>query len=148
MKIGLVLNNWGVNDCAFDALYSIESLDRTHDLMGFYLSPARPCLAPRFAVCESYLSYSFDGTLVATSLLTADRVLKAATSKDRYFYVWSLDWLSSVVPFNQLREILTSLKVVCRTKEIADHLGKVWGIDTKVAKNFKELYRIIEDSNG
>lgn len=148
MKIGLVLNNFGPSDTAFDFLQSIDSVDRSIDVMGFYLNPARPCIAPRLAICESYLSYSFDGALVATSLATADRVSKAATSKDRYFYVWSPEWLYSTVPFNQLQNLLTSLKVICRTPEIAEHLSEVWNIETKVAKNFTELFKLIGNSNG
>lgn len=143
-KIGLVLNNWGPSDVAFDAIYSVERAPREIDITGFYLTPSRPCLAPRFAVVESYLSYAFTGPLVATSLATADRVLKAASSKDRYFYIWNLEWLHQPVPFTVLHELLTTLKPIARTKEIADHLSEVWGVEVKVAKNFRELWSIID----
>lgn len=146
MKIGLILNSFAPSDTAFDLLQSIDSVDRNIDVMGFYLTPARSCLAPKMAICEAYLSYSFDGTLVATSLASADRAVKAASSKDRYFYVWSLEWLHSSLPFQELRNLLTSLKVVCRTPEIAEYLSKVWQIETKTAKNFTELFKLIGEN--
>lgn len=142
-KVGLVLNNWGPSDVAFDAIYNAERAPREIDIMGFYLSPSRPCLAPRFGIVESYLSYAYPGTLVATSLATADRVLKASSSHDRYYYIWNLEWLHTPVPFTALYELLHSLKLVARTDEIANKLSEVWDVEVKVAKNFQELWRIV-----
>lgn len=142
-KIGLVLDNWGPSDVGFDAIYSVERAPRDVDITGFYLNPSRACLAPRFSIQESYLSYAYEGALVATSLSSADRVIKAATSTDRYFYIWNLEWLNQPVPFEVLHKFMTELKLIARSPEIAYHLEKVWGVKVEVAKNFKELWGIV-----
>lgn len=147
-KIGLFLNNWGPSDIAFDAIYNAERAPREIDVLGFYLSPSRPCLAPRFGIVESYVSYAYPGTLVATSLATADRVVKASSSHDRYFYIWDLEWLHNVVPFSALYEILTKLKLVARTDEIAKKIEDTWDVEVKVAKNFRELWSILQGLNN
>lgn len=147
-KLGLMVDSWGPSDVAFDALYSVQDAPRELDIVGFYITPARACINPRCALMEGYLSYCFDGTLVATSLHTADRVKKAATSKDRWWYLWSLPQLEQRMPFLELYDLFHSLKLVARTQKIADSIEKIWGVNVKVAKNFRELIKIVGGTDG
>lgn len=144
-KVGVILPDFGPRDSAFDLITSCEHLDRDIDLMGFYINPVRHCVAPRFAIVESYLAFSFDGALIAVGFDAADRLMKAATSKERYLYLWDLDHLRDPYRFTDLWDLFNSdITVVVRSNEIAEYMKNIWGIkEIKIAKNFKELLNIV-----
>lgn len=145
-KIGVLVESLGANDVAFDFITSVGSVDRETDVVGFWLNASRACIAPKFATLEAYLSYSYDGALIGVGLQCYDRVRQAATSKNRFLYLWSLDHLFTVYSFQDLWSLFNSSKIIVRSTEIAEGMKKVWGLkEVKVARNFKELFKVINE---
>jgi hypothetical protein len=96
MKLGIALDNLGPSQLAHRLLAGVETIlkDRTDlDVVLFYENLARPCLTPCCACMQLPEAFRFDGTMVATSLSTAAKVLRFPGPRRRLFLAWDLEWL-------------------------------------------------------
>ena len=62
---------------------------------------------------------TFKGAVIATSIETANLILKTASALDRYLYLWDLEWLRKPIDFESMVQIINNpqLKILTRSKD-------------------------------
>lgn len=84
----------------------------------FFERPAIPPIPPCFA-CKSISFLSgYNGTIVATTIDGADKLLKACNASAKYLYLWDMEWLETPVLFEVAMSILRNerLKIIARSQ--------------------------------
>lgn len=138
MKLGILLNNLGPNQLAYSSIRSnnlfVDDAPKI-DCILFYENYVRPCLPMNFASMQVFEAYGYNGTLIATSLSTAHKALRCYASKNKFFYVWDLEWLR-LQQFKQFRDMHnvygnSNLKLIARSESHKTVIEDSW--NTKVA---------------
>ena len=95
---------------------------------------------PNFAIMQSSEAFAFDGTLVATTLNTASKLLKFPSAKEKYFYVWDLEWMRlKNKSFDGLSQVYGSkeLNLIARSEEHKWAIESAWNNSVKdIIPNF------------
>lgn len=94
-KLSLLLNNTGSSQIAYFAIREINKLAETEpsvDATIFYENIQRNCLPPNFAIMQIAEAWNQDGSIIATSLSTAHKMI-GFMSRKKFFYVWDLEWI-------------------------------------------------------
>lgn len=96
IKIGIMLDNIGPNQLAHYMISSgnaiLEKNSQKLDLVAFINQTVHPCAIPNFATMNASEAYDYKGNLIATSLSTAIKMLKCPGTRNKFFYVWDLEW--------------------------------------------------------
>jgi hypothetical protein len=147
MKIGLCLRDFGWSQLAYLAIKQGNTLaEDLIDVVGFFENGARPCITPCFGLMHIAEAYGFDGTLIATSLSTAEKVIRFPSAFRKYFYVWDLEWHRQIYQYETLVEIYRhpELTLLARGEEHAEIIRKAWNKEVVVIDDFnlKELCSI------
>ena len=131
-KLGFAVNNLGASHLAYCLLRNIKSFMEERydtDIIVFYENLVPPCIPPSCAVMQIHEAFGYDGTLVATSLSTAEKLLRFPGPKARAFYVWDLEWLRMPQKsFEELRSVYGNpeLTLLARSLDHAEILADVW----------------------
>lgn len=141
-KLGLALPDYGANQAAFLAiaqtnLYLSENYET--DIIGFYENLTKPCLVPNFATMQAVEMWGYDGPVIATSLNLAQDMVHIPTLKDRYFYIWDLEWIHlEDKEYSKLKTVYCNpeLKLVTRSQDYAKIIENVWN---------RKVEHIVED---
>lgn len=94
--LGALFTSFGASQSSYQFIKQANTLLKKTgdtDVVGFYENPARPPMTPNFALLNVVDSYTFNGTLIATDLNGATRLLKAPGASRRVFYAYDLFWL-------------------------------------------------------
>lgn len=99
------------------------------DIIGFYEALAAPCITPNFATMQLSEAFSYDGTMIATTLNTAHKLIGFPASKNKLFYVWDLEWLR--MPFKEYNALYSiygnpELTLIARSQEHKRVLEMAW----------------------
>ncbi len=116
IKIGVMLDNIGPNQLAHYLINSgnsvLEKESQKLDLVTFVQQIVHPVMVPNFATMNMSECFDYKGTLVATSLSTAVKMLKCPGTRSKYFYVWDLEWTRPQNKnFGVLKEIYNNPKI-------------------------------------
>jgi hypothetical protein len=88
-------------------------------------------------------AYPYTGTLIATSLSTANKLNGFPSAFKRYFYIWDLEWLYiKDKKYEELLKIYQSVDLICRSNHHGNIVEKMWNVEVKhVVRDFnlKEL---------
>jgi hypothetical protein len=152
VNIGIVCNNIGPNQLAYYAIKSgnefVESGD--NDLVIFFYELMPECIRPNFGVMNLSEAYNYNGVLVATDLNSATRILEYPGTRNKYFYVWDLEYLRiGQKNYEDFCNIYNNprLPLIVRSKSHKHYLGTIWGgnvIGIEEQANIKNLQKIIE----
>ena len=123
------------------------------DIIVFYENLEIPCMPPACAVMQIHEAFSYDGPLVATSLSTAEKLIRFPGPRQRAFYVWDLEWIRlQHKSYESLRDIYASpeLTLFARGHDHAQLIEDVW--NRKVAAvvedfNLHEILTVITGSS-
>jgi hypothetical protein len=132
MKIGVLVNDLGYTQQNYFFITNVNQLVSSRsdvDIIAFYESLRKPCLAMNFACMQINEAYGYDGVVLATSLLTADKLIRFPSPKKKLFYVWDLEWLRiQSKQFTTLRAIYghPELELIARSKEHARLIEECW----------------------
>ncbi len=154
MKIGVALDSLGPTQLNYFLIANTNRLMAERcdvDLIAFYMTLARPCLPMNFASMQLVEAYGFDGTIIATSLLTADKILKFPGPKRKLFYVWDLEWLRiNDKSYSTLRSIYANQKlaIIARSQEHKRVLEECWNINVAHVVDDFNIEAICQLKNG
>jgi len=134
-NIALLLNNVGASQLAYYAIkrFNQLALENTHSPFIFFEEHASPCMPASFSFMYASEIWGYDGTIIATSLNTADKLRKCIGNKKRYFYVWELEWLRTQANFEQIYDIYNdpSHKIIARCKDHARLLKNNFDVEVE-----------------
>jgi len=150
-KLGFAVPNLGASHMNYSLirqinLFMTERFDT--DIVLFYETLDLPCLPPACSRMQIHEGYGFDGPIVATSLTTAEKLIRFPSPSQKLFYVWDLEWLRMPQKsFEQLHSIYANpeLTLVARGQDHADVLTDVWNrpvaavIEDFVLSDFEKL---------
>jgi hypothetical protein len=95
MNLNVLLQNVGASQLSYIVIRNLNELAQTKpeiDVAVFYENMHRNCLPPNFAVMQIAEAWGQHGPIIATSLSTAFKLI-SFPSKQKFFYVWDLEWL-------------------------------------------------------
>lgn len=122
-KFGIILNNYGQNQIAYDTLISTNDfLKKTYktDLTLFYETPAPLRQLPMTGMMNLYEAWGYDGDLVATTIPSAFKILGMHGSNRKFFYVYNPEWIHNPSLFEAYYRVIKSdIQIITRTKEHA-----------------------------
>lgn len=148
-KLGVALGDLGQSQLAYHLIRHANELASTSevDVIAFYESLAPSCLPVNFACMPMAECWGYDGVVVATSVSTAEKVLRCPSPKKSFFYVWDLEWMRPKypTPFEYWRGIYGSpdLTLVARGRDHQSLLEKVWNREVLLNEDF-DLRKFLE----
>ena len=147
--IGALFTSFGAAQSSYQFIKRANALLKSRgdvDIVGFYENPARPPVTPNFALLNVVDSYTFNGTLIATDLNAATRLLRAPGASRRIFYCFDIEWLRFPQrrPYEQLASIYRNptLEVYSRNDIHAKIIADAFNIYVKVLGDW-ELERLV-----
>jgi hypothetical protein len=96
MKIGIALDNLGPSQLNY---YLVKNGNEavlnkpTLDITAFVNTSAVISLPANFAAMPMYEAWGYNGVLIATTFITAQKAQKCLAPQKKFFYVWDLEWL-------------------------------------------------------
>lgn len=149
MKLGVLVNNLGPSQLAFNIIKNVNQ-STGFDFIAFYENFLRPCIPMNFATMQIYEAWGYDGILIATKLSNAAQLVKFPLAKNKFFYVWDLEWLYAKEKyFRYLQGIYANpeLKLIARSQSHKDLIEDCWNV--KVAGivddfNIKQLKEVAQ----
>lgn len=153
MKLGIVVDDLAASQQAF---YLINYVNQSvmvdnNDITVFFRTPRIPCVTVGFGMMQIHEAYGFDGPLVSTNLNTANRVARFPGTREKYFYVWDLEWLRMKdKTFQSLASVYRNPvhKLIARSKEHRKIIENCWNTSVVgIADNFdiKHITGIINE---
>ena len=130
----------GQSQSAFLMINHVNTLllNGSKDDFCFFYHEVMPLQAkPLCAMMNSSEIWGFEGNLIATTLLDADRILKVQHAKKRILYLSDLEWANGI-DHTWAGEILINpkLKVIARSHNHANEIQKYCGVSPTVVQNF------------
>ena len=142
-KIGFLVNDLNPSQLSYFLIKNANEFltkNKDYDIYIFYDNLAVPCLTPNFAIMQAAEAFSFDGTLIATNLNTASKLINFPSAEKKYFYVWDLDWMRMKnKSFDALQSIYGNkeLSLIARSDEHKQAIENAWNAPVKnVISNF------------
>lgn len=132
-KIGVLLDNLGPSQLNFLAIKNAAK-NKKDDVILFFSNLEQPIIKPYNACMLINEIYGHECIAIATDVNTAEILLNVFGPKDKYFYVWDLEFVSycggqGVKHFDRYQQIYTNpkLKLIARTEEYAKLIEKTFG---------------------
>lgn len=128
MKLGVLLDNLGPNQLALNVITNGNKV-RDTDFIAFYENSAKPYISPDFAIMQAFEAWGYRGILIATSLSTASQMITFPVCKEKYFYVWDLEWIRMKEKyFKTLHSIYSNpkLKLIARSNSHKKIIEDCW----------------------
>lgn len=144
MKFGVMLPNLGPSQLAYKCInaankYLEEQDSVSASIIVFYDELVRPCVQPNFACMQAYEVYNFQDTVIATTLNLAAQLANSPCPKQKFFYIWDLEWINlGVFNYNDVASIYqdSRLSLVCRSKDHSREIEKAWNRSPHLIENF------------
>ena len=141
MRGGIIIESLGLSQMAFELTTEMNKLDRLDeywDIMVFYHSYDRIIKAPRFAMLQEQELWGYPAPVLATDLLTADRLLNCPRPTKKYFYVWDLEWTINPYDIDVLASVYMNedIELVARSKEHAHIIKNCWREPIAIIEGF------------
>ncbi len=151
--LGIMLSHLGTSQLAFYAINNANKtlLENGQDVLIFYELPAPSCVNLECGLMQTQEAWNFDGPLIAPNLNLASKLIGFPGTKQKFFYVWDLEWLR--IPnkdFVTLSTIYRSplLKLIARSSEHAKLINKAWNVDIAgIVPNYN-IHAMLELING
>ena len=154
MNLGFLVKNLGASQLGYYLSRNINNhLENNHelDIICYTEEFERNCMHTNFSVMEMAEAWGQRGPMIATSISTAEKLVKIPAASKKYFYIWDLEWyhIQNRLVGDFFRKQIyiyntgsiyhdPSLELICRSQEHADI----------ISNNFnREVRHIIEDFN-
>lgn len=132
-RLGIAVPSLGAGHLSYVLVRNVNQLLRRGydtDVVLFYENLTRPGLWPDCAVMQMAEAFGYDAPMIATSLSTAEKLLRFPGPAKRVFYVWDLEWLrlGNQKQFEHLQSVYgnTRLMLVARSRDHARVLENAW----------------------
>jgi hypothetical protein len=149
-KLGIVIKSPGQTQQFYTLIVQMNKMVEEHsdvDVILFYYDMGVVPMVTKFAMMEIPYAINFDGTLIATSPQSAPLLLSALRPKDRYLYMWDLDWKFRDSSFADNQNIYLNDKIDLISRSV-DHdvmIESVWKKPKHIIREFDHegIYRDI-----
>lgn len=147
MKLAVLLQDLASSQLACSVIAGANYLgDQGTDVVVLYENLARPCIQCHFASMQVSEGWGFDGVAIATSITTAEKVIRMPSPEKKLFVVWDLEWLRQ--PKRSYREYQAvygneQLTLLARSASHADAISRCWGKETLFVGDF-DFHAIME----
>lgn len=142
-KIGVLVRDFGPSQLTYEMISSANKLmvERSDtDIIGFFENSAKHSFGLNFSSMYLDEAWSYTGTLIATSLSTAVKLIKLPSAQRKLFYVYDLEWLRIYDKnFSVLAKLYRhkEIELVARSATHAKLLSNCWNIQNiKVIESF------------
>ena len=140
MKVAVIVNTFGPSQLALCVGLCLNKLvEDGVAALGLYEDSEAACFGAKFPISHVYEGFGFNGAVVATSLNSAAKLLNFTGTRQKFFYVWDLEWVHMKTKnFKDLYAIYgnESLHLIARCEEHAKIIGKAWNRDVSVINDF------------
>ena len=150
-KVGVVVDDLSASQLSYHIIKNINKQveESDTDFVAFFQNSTASMLPMHFSsMCINEI-WSFDGVAIATSVSTVLSISKTFSPKQKYFYVWDLEWCRSkgrdfeyvIQAFNK-----DDIQLIARSKDYAKAIKNYCNKDVVgVVDNFniKQLMEII-----
>lgn len=97
-KLGFLVRDLGNNQLAYDLVRSINEMSKDkrcpYTFTIFAENVESPILNPKCPIMNAAEIWSYDGSVIATSMQTAVKLIKAIGPKKKYLYVYAPEWFT------------------------------------------------------
>lgn len=142
-KVGVLVKHLGPSQLSYYFINNSNKLLDARpelDIISFYENPNPPCITTKFATMQIFEAWNYDGIQIATTLSTADKLIKFPVAKRKIFYVWDLEWIRNIQKdFDKFSSIYSNpgLELVARSYEHKSLIESCWNVGVKkVVENF------------
>lgn len=129
-KIGIILNNIGNNQQAYDCINYANTLFQNpdYDCVLFFEDLSQRIVHPQCAVMNISDIWKFDGNIIFTKIEQYGLVSKLLLKKKMIFYLYDIEWVdSSDYEKNYLALTDENIKLVCRSQYHSNAVEKYCG---------------------
>jgi len=155
MKAGIMVDALSMSQQSFNIIKELNKLskiDRYIDVILFYHRYDRYPVTPYFAMLQEQEVWGFDGPIIATNILSVERLIKCPSPKDKYFYIWDLEWIyNPYFKYKYLRSIYQneSIKLIARSESHLNIIEKCWKKPVGILEDFnhEQLIKIFDRSS-
>lgn len=103
--------------------------------------------AHNFPIMHIAEAFEWGGPIIATSLSTLDKMLTFPYSKEKYFYVWDLEWIR--LQNKQYKPLCNlyrnpNVQLIARSEEHADIIDECWNVRPKLIMGDFSWKKLIE----
>ena len=93
-QIGFLVDNTMANQLSYNLIKNLNGYleNSSDDIVLFFENSTTSILPPNFSLMSTNEIWSFEGSLFATSVSTSLSVQKSFAPKNKFFYVWDLEW--------------------------------------------------------
>ena len=152
-QIGFLVDELSASQLSFNLIKNINDYsENSHDdFVVFFENSTSSILNPNFSLMSLNEMWSFGGCLIATSISTANSLMKCFAPKMKFFYVWDLEWTRrhgrdfefSIQAFSD-----PSIELIARSKDHAKAIENYCNRKVKTIVrdfNIEKLVRIINE---
>tara|TARA_R110002020_G_scaffold276503_3_gene491850 strand:- start:2825 stop:3298 length:474 start_codon:yes stop_codon:yes gene_type:complete len=152
-QVGFLVEDTSSSQLAFNLIKNINRYiqDSNDDFVAFFENSTPNLLTPNFALMSLNEIWSFEGSLIATSVCTALSMQKCFAPKNKMFYVWDLEWTrESGRDFEFIIKAFTdkNTRLIARSKEHAKAIENYCNRSVQYIVsdfNIEKLVRIINE---
>ena len=134
-KIAVYLNSLGPSQLSYIVINALNKLaDDGKSVIAFYDELSVPCFKANFSRSQIFDGYSYDGTIVSTSIMGAAKVSTFPAPSKKLLYMWDLDWLR--VPQKDYKTIYNilhedGLDIIARNEKYKKVIEDCWNVKVK-----------------
>lgn len=146
MSLGIIVSSMGKNQLAYHI-----SKAATSNFVVFYENLAKPWFVLPFAIMNIGEAYDFRGPVVATTLISAEKLLKFPGPTSRYFYIWDLEWMRETgMTYEELSNVYNNpqISLIARNEDYARVIERCWNrspIDVVENCDMAKLMKVVGD---
>tara|TARA_R110000744_G_scaffold3161_3_gene12299 strand:+ start:8143 stop:8604 length:462 start_codon:yes stop_codon:yes gene_type:complete len=112
-KIAAILDSLSASQNSFYLIKEFNKMqeNNVYSPVCFYNNLSATPIKTLFACMNiSYYAY-FDGVTIATSIDTANTMLKTKNNSRKFLYLWDIEWLREPMDFNYINSVLSNPKL-------------------------------------
>jgi hypothetical protein len=148
-KLAIIVPNLGFSQLSFYVIKALNEL-LTHQYSisaTVFVNEHRPSFAAHlFPIMHTGEAFEWSGTIIATTLSSAYKIIDFPGTKKKFFYVWDLEWLRlNIMDHKFLYHIYHNprLKLIARSIEHANIIEEAWNVKPTIIIEDFEINSIL-----
>ena len=117
MKLGLLVDNLRASQLGYYVCKNTNAYLEQNpqaDIRCYYESFEKTCMTPNFSTSNIIEAWDQKGPMLATTESTAQKLKNFVGTKQRFYYLWNLEWYNKVLPEDYVLWD-SSIKLICRS---------------------------------
>lgn len=159
-NIGFLVKTLNASQESFCLVHQANrAITNDHNIIVFSDTPNVPCVPNNFAHMQIAEAWSCSYPLIATNLSLANKLVNFPGTKEKYFYVWDLEWLrypSHAKNYHLFASVYRNprLKLIARSQQHKEIIEDCWNtltvgiVDDYSIDQFIEIINAERDKQG